>query len=187
MMVSLAALWLPILLAAVVVFIASSVIHMFINWHRHDYARLPDEESIVEAIRTSGAGPGQYLFPCAEDPADNMRSPEIREKWERGPAGTVTVFPAGQMNMGKNLLHWFFYCVAVSLIAGYAGAITLGAGVAYMTVFRVVSTAAFLGYAGAIWQDVIWSGARPAKAMRAIADGLIYALLTAGVFGWLWP
>ena len=36
-MVSLADLWLPILLSAVLVFVASSLIHMVLGWHRHDF------------------------------------------------------------------------------------------------------------------------------------------------------
>jgi hypothetical protein len=187
MMVSLTTLWLPILLSAVAVFVASSVIHMVIRWHNHDYSKLPDEDSIVNAIRSSGAGAGEYVFPSADDPADNMKLPEIREKWERGPAGMIRVFPPGQFNMGKNLVHWFVYCVVVSLLAGYVGGVTLGPGAEYMRVFQVVSTAAFLAYAGAVWQDVIWFAASPANAFRAIVDGLIYGLVTAGVFGWLWP
>ena len=38
-MVSIASLWLPIVLAAVIVFIASSVIHMLPLWHKSDYAQ----------------------------------------------------------------------------------------------------------------------------------------------------
>jgi len=186
-MVSLAALWLPILLAAVAVFIASSVVHMVIGWHKNDYGKLPNQDSIVDAIRSSGATTGEYLFPCADDPADNMKSPEILEAWARGPAGIVRVFKPGPVNMGKNLIHWFFYCVVVSLLAGYVGAATLGPGTAYAGVFQVVGTAAFLAYAGATWQNVIWAGARPASAFKSILDGLLYGLVTAGVFGWLWP
>lgn len=187
MFVSLPALWLPILLSAVAVFIASSAIHMLIGWHDGDFAKLPDEEAVVDALRESGAGAGQYIFPRADDPADNMRSPGIREKWEKGPAGTITIFPAGQLNMGKRLVHWFFYCVVISLFAAYMGTATLGPVTRYLSVFQVVGTAAFLGYAGALWQDVIWLGAKPSRAIKSIVDGLAYGLLTAGVFGWLWP
>ena len=100
-MVSLTVLWLPILLSAVVVFIASSVIHMVIGWHNSDYTKLPNEDDVVDALRTAGAGPGEYIFPCADNPADNMRSAEIKEKWAKGPAGKLTIFPAGPLNMGK--------------------------------------------------------------------------------------
>lgn len=186
-MVSLAALWLPIVLSAVVVFVASSLIHMVIGWHNSDYTKLPAENDVVEALRAAGVGPGEYIFPCADNPADNMKSPEIQEKWAKGPAGKLTVFASGPMNMGKRLTHWFFYSVVVSLFAGYMGSATLAAGTDYLHVFQVVGTAAFLGYSGSIWQEVIWMGARPSSALKSIIDGLIYGLLTAGVFGWLWP
>ena len=47
MMISLVALWLPILIAAVVVFLASSVIHMAIGWHNNEFSKLPDEDGIM--------------------------------------------------------------------------------------------------------------------------------------------
>lgn len=186
-MVSLTALWLPIVLAAVVVFVASSLIHMVIGWHNGDYVKLPHEDDIVEALRTAGVGPGEYVFPCADDPADNMKSPEIQEKWAKGPSGKLTVFPPGPLKMGTKLANWFFYCVVVGLFAGYVGSATLAPGTDYLHVFQVVGTAAFLAYSGAIWQEVIWMGAKPWSAVKSIVDGLVYALLTAGVFGWLWP
>lgn len=43
-MVTLSALWLPILLSAVIVFVASSIIHMAIPIHKNDYRQLPDED-----------------------------------------------------------------------------------------------------------------------------------------------
>lgn len=187
MMISLVALWLPILIAAVVVFLASSVIHMAIGWHNNEFSKLPDEDGIVGAIEAAKAAPGEYVFPSADNPADNMKSPEIIARWERGPAGFVRIYKPGPLAMGKRLGHWFLYCMGVSLFAGYLGAATLGPGADYLAVFRVVGTAAFLAYAGSIWQEVIWFSAPVSNALKSIADGLIYALLTAGVFGWLWP
>ena len=185
-MVSLAALWLPIVLSAVFVFIASSVIHMLIGWHNSDFAKLPSEDAIRTAMRDAGVEAGTYFFPCADNPKDNM-APEMQAKFAEGPSGRMTVFPKGPMQMGKKMLHWFFYCVVVSLFAGYLGSATLAPGTHYLHVFQVVGTAAFLGYSGAVWQEVIWWGGRPSSALKSIVDGLIYGLLTAGVFGWLWP
>ena len=186
MMVALSALWMPILLSAVAVFIASSAIHMVVKWHNSDFKKLPDEEGIRTAMREAGVDAGTYFFPCHDDPSQNM-SPEMQEKFAEGPSGKMYVYPKGPVNMGKNMLHWFFYCVVISLFAGYLGAATLGTGTNYLQVFQVVGAAAFLGYSGSIWQEVIWWGAQPTSALKSIADGLIYALLTAGVFGWLWP
>lgn len=187
MSVSLAALWLPILLAAVAVFIASSVIHMVIGWHNNAFRKLPDQEAVVDAIARAGVEPGDYLFPCADNPADNMKSPEVMAAWEKGPAGFLRVYTPGPLAMGKSLAHWFAYCVVVSLFAGYLGGATLGPGADYLAVFRVVGTAAFLAYAGSMWQEVIWFAAPVGNTIKSIVDGLVYALLTAGVFGWLWP
>jgi len=187
MLVPLSALWLPMVLAAVAVFIASSLIHMVIGWHNSDYRKLPGEDEILDAMRKAGVSQGDYLFPCAEDPRDNPKSPEILEKWKRGPAGHMTVMPAGGPSMGRNLSLWFIYCLVIGLFAGYVGAATLAPGTEYLRVFQVVGTAAFLGYAGGAWQAAIWWGKAPTAALKDMLDGLLYGLLTAGVFGWLWP
>ena len=57
----------------------------------------------------------------------------------------------------------------------------------YLEVFRVAGTTAFLGYAAAQVQDSIWKGQPWGVTLKHVLDGLIYALLTAGTFGWLWP
>jgi hypothetical protein len=185
-MVALSALWLPVVLSAVAVFIASSLIHMVIGWHNSDYGKLPNEDAIRDAMRDGNVEPGDYYFPRADDLKDNM-SEAMQAKFAAGPSGKMTVFPKGPVNMGKNLLHWFFYCVVIGLFAGYVGSATLAAGTDYLNVFQVVGTAAILGYAGGAWQAVIWAGRKPMSALKDLADGVIYGLLTAGVFGWLWP
>src|SRR6266851_8791731 len=43
-MVSLSALWLPIVLSAVIVFVASSIMYMLLPYHRSDYRKLPEED-----------------------------------------------------------------------------------------------------------------------------------------------
>ena len=40
-MTPLSALWLPIVLSAVIVFVASSIMHMVLPYHRSDYHKLP--------------------------------------------------------------------------------------------------------------------------------------------------
>ena len=45
----------------------------------------------------------------------------------------------------------------------------------------------FSPYAVALWQLSIWYGRSWRITIMYTLDGLIYALLTAGVFGWLWP
>ncbi len=124
-MVSLTALWLPILLSAVIVFIASSIIHMVLPYHRSDYRQLPDEDKLLATLRAAGLKPGLYHFP---------------------------------------------FCTRKD-----------------MTVFHVAGTAAFLAYCLGPLVNGIWKGQPWSVVLKESFDGLIYSLLTAGTFGWLWP
>jgi len=62
-MVPLSALWLPILLSAVIIFVASSVMHMLLPYHRGDYQQLPDEDKVLATLRAAGLMRGLYIFP----------------------------------------------------------------------------------------------------------------------------
>ena len=185
-MTSLAALWLPILLSAVLVFLASSVINMATPWHKHDYRKVPDESRFQDAVRPLGLTPGGYMVPRAMSGAE-ARSAEFTARMQQGPVVIMSVLPSGAYKLGRNLAQWFLYLVVVSLFAGYIASRALPAGADYPSVFRFVGTSAFLAYALALWQDSIWYGRSWSVTFRATVDGLLYALLTAGVFGWLWP
>ncbi len=185
-MVSLAALWLPIVLSAVLVFVASSVIHMVLNLHRKDYGKLPGEENVMAALRKEGVAPGNYYFPCPEDPKQ-MKSPEMMEKYKQGPIGFLNVMPSGMPAMGKFLTQWILYCLVVAFFVAYLTGRTQAPGADYLAVFRVAGTAAFMGYGLAYPAESIWKGQNWSTTVRFLVDALVYALLTAGVFGWLWP
>lgn len=185
-MVPLTALWLPVLLSAVLVFVASSLIHMVLGWHNGDYDRLPDEDAVMGALREHGVGPGDYAFPRPEDP-EEMKSPEFQESYARGPTGFLTVIPAGPMAMGKQLAQWFAYTLVIGVLVALVAGRALAPGAEYMAVFHVVALAAFLGYAGGEPVRSIWWRRSWATTARHVVDGLAYALLTAGSFGWLWP
>ena len=185
-MVPITALWLPILLSAVIVFVASSIFHMLLPFHRSDYRKLPAEEKVQEALRSAGVTPGPvYFFPhCSHK---DMRSPETLEKFKRGPVGHITIMPSGPPAMGKNLVQWFLYCILVGIFVAYLCGHTLAAGTQYLEVFRVAGTIAFLGYSFGHILDSIWKAQAWSVTFKHVVDGLIYALLTAGTFGWLWP
>lgn len=184
-MVSLAALCMPIVVSAVFVFIVSSVVHMALKYHKADYRPLPDEARQMEALR--GIAPGYYVFPHCPD-MKGLSDPEMVAKFERGPRGLLAVAPSGPPTMGKELTLWFVYTLLVSLFAGYLAAHAgLGAGAHYLAVFRVVGAAAFMSYGLAAMVDAIWKGIPWGNVLRAMFDGLLYALVTAGTFGWLWP
>ncbi len=183
-MVGLASLWLPILLAAIVVFVASSIAWMVLPHHRTDFSRLPDEDAVRQALKE--VAPGEYSFPHAAGSAD-WKSPEWLEKAKAGPNGLLTMIPAGPPQMNKSLVQWFVHCLLVSLFVAYVTGRALPAGSDYLAVFRIAGTVAFLAYSAAHVPGAIWMGHRWSRALKDVADGLVYGLLTAGVFGWLWP
>ena len=184
-MVSLTALWLPILLSAVIVFIASSIIHMVLAYHRSDYRQLPDEDKLLATLRAAGLKPGLYHFPfCTRK---DMNSPAAQEKYKQGPVGMLTVFPSGPINMPKFHGMWFVYCLLVSLFVGCLTGRTVAPGAHYRAVFHVAGTAAFLAYCLGPLVNGIWKGQPWSVVLKESFDGLIYSLLTAGTFGWLWP
>ena len=184
-MVSLSALWLPILLSAVIVFIASSIVHMVLPYHRSDYRPLPDEDKVLAVLRSAGLSRGLYHFPfCTHK---EMKSPAMSEKFKQGPVGMLTVFPSGPPAMPKFLGLWFVYCLLIGFFVAYLAAHTVAPGTVYLAVFRVVGTAAFLSYSLATFSNGIWKGQPWPMVIKEMFDGLLYALLTAGTFAWLWP
>jgi hypothetical protein len=185
-MIPLITLWLPILLSAMIVFFASFIMHMVLTYHRSDYRKLPDEELVTDALRNAGVTKGSaYFFPYCK--FEEMKSPPVIEKFKRGPVGLLTVLPSGPPAMGKNMVQWFLYCVVISIFAAYLSGRLLAPGTAFLQVFRVVGTIAFLGYGAAHAQESIWSGRSWVVTFKHLFDSVIYALLTAEIFGWLWP
>ncbi|HCZ33246.1 MAG TPA: hypothetical protein DHV93_07190 [Holophagaceae bacterium] len=185
-MVSLTHLWLPIVLSAVFVFAASSLIHMVIKWHASDYRALPNEEEVRAALQKAAQSPGQYVIPHCGDMKD-MEKPEMQQKYKDGPIGFIMLSPNGAPNMGKALGMWFLYSLAVAFMAAYVASRTLGPGTHYLQVFRVVGAVSFLTYAGGSVQMGIWAGKPWRSVVKDLLDGLIYGLVSAGAFGWLWP
>jgi hypothetical protein len=184
-MVSLTALWLPILLSAVLVFVASSLIHMLLGWHAGDWKKFPSEDAVLDALRPFDLAPGDYVAPRPASMAE-MNTEVFKAKMARGPRVTLTVLPPGN-SMPRNLALWFVYSIIVAVFAAYVASMTLAAGTAYLAVFRVTGTVAFAGYALALWQNWIWYSRSLGYTIRSTIDGLVYALLTGGAFGWLWP
>ena len=184
-MIGLSALWLPILLSAVLVFVASSLIHMVSPWHKTDYPKMANEAEVMGALRPLGIPPGDYFFPRPAG-RDDMKSSAFAEKLKRGPVATLTVMPGG-LSMGRNLALWFVYIVVIGVFSGYVAGRALPAGAPYLRVFQLAGATAFIGYSAALWQMSIWYHRSWTTTIKSTVDGLIYAMLTAGTFGWLWP
>ena len=183
-MVSLAHLWLPILLSAVFVFVASSLIHMAFKWHNSDYHGFSNEDEVRAAITKGSPPPGQYVLPYCADHKD-MGGEAMQTKMKEGPVGFVILrapCPKG-MNMAPMLIQWFLFCVLVSL---FTALILAHSGLqGYKPVFHTAAIAAFMGYAFGTIPMGIWWGQPWRSVAKGMLDGLIYACLTAGTFGWL--
>ena len=185
-MTSLATLWLPILLSAVFVFIASSVIHMALPWHKKDFRGVPQEEQVAAALRPYAIPPGDYMLPKPET-MKQLRSPEYADRLARGPVLMMTVMPNGMSAMGGMLAKWFVYLVVVAAIAAAVASTTLGRAADSKLIFHTVALTSFLGFAAALWQMSIWYHRSVMTTLRSTIDGAIYAAITAGTFVWLWP
>jgi len=185
-MTQLSALWLPILLGTVFCFIASSIIHMSALWHKNEYPRLPDEEKARAAIGALNVPPGDYMLPRCKSMKD-MGTEDFKEKLRQGPKWIITVMPPGEGGMAASLVYWFFFQMLVLLFAAYVSSHALAAGAHYHEVFRYIGATAFMGFAlgqipHSIWYQRAWS-----TTLKLMFDGLIYACIAAGTFGWLWP
>jgi len=184
-MAFLTALWLPILLSAIFVFIASSIMHMLLPYHKGDYRQLPDEDKVLAALRGAALSRGLYILPYGTH--KDMKSPAMIEKYKQGPVGMLTVFPSGPPAMPKFLVQWFAFTLIISFFVAYLTGHTVPFGTNYRAVFRVAGTAAFLAYGLGNLSNGIWKGQPWSMTVKEVIDGFIYGLLTAGTFGWLWP
>jgi hypothetical protein len=184
-MVSLHALWLPTLLSAVFVFVASSIMHMVLPYHRNDYTKLPEEDKVLPALRDAGLTRGLYIFPFGTH--KDMNTPAMVAKYKAGPVGMMTVFPPGPPVIPKFLAMWFGYCLIIGYFVAYLTGRTVAFGTPFRAVFPVAWTAAFLAYGIGQLSNGIWRGHPWSVVIKEVVDGVIYASVVAGTFGWLWP
>ena len=184
-MVGLDVLWLPILVSALVVLSANALMWMVLPHHRPDWKKLPGEDAVLDCLREQDVRPGQYTLPYFLP--SQLREPEIQEKIRRGPMLMMVVEPTEPPPVARATVLSLLHNLIVSSLVGYLAASTLEAGASYLEVFRVAGTAAILGHAGSIALGAIWLSRTWSSILKEIADGVVYGLLTAGVFGWLWP
>jgi hypothetical protein len=179
-------LWLPILVSSVIVFVASSVIHMAPLWHKSDFPKMPMEAQALDALRPLAIPPGDYFIPRASG-MEEMRSQQFKDKMARGPVALLTVMPSGPISMNRNLVQWFVFLLVVGVFVAYITGRSLPIGTPYLRVFKSVAVTTFIAYSLALVELSIWYRRSWVLTLKSALDGVIYGLLTAGVFGWLWP
>jgi hypothetical protein len=183
-MVFLAQLWLPVVVSAVLVFLASAAFHMLVPFRQREWQRPPDEGALQAALRQ--ARPGLYAFPLPANPRERGR-PEALARWAEGPSGWLAVVPPGPIDMGRNLGLSLLLNLAVSAVVAYVAFHALGGGARYGAVFRLVGTVGFLAYAVGAPYESIWFWRPWRSSAMTLVEALGYGLLMAGTFGWLWP
>lgn len=183
-MVSLGQLWLPILIAAVACHLVGFLMWMLLPHHRSDWSPVPDEGALRNLLKGKLA-PGLYIVPFGTH-AD-MRTPEMVAKRTEGPNLFLTVLPNGVGSMTPYMVKNLLFHAFVSLLVAYVGVHALPIGTGFGRVIQVLATAGILAYALNWGHATIWFGKPFKVAMKEAFDGLVMALVTAAIFGWLWP
>jgi hypothetical protein len=182
----LGSLWLPVIVSAIVVFVGSSILHMFLKYHNLDHKPLPNEDAVREAIAKGDPAPGVYFTPYCSDHRQ-MREPATLARFTKGPVAMLTVLPKGAPALPKHLALWTGFCLLVSFTTAYIARHTLHPGDDGMLVMRITGAVAFTAYGFSHVSDSIWKGQPWANTARALVDAAVYALLTGVTFRLLWP
>jgi hypothetical protein len=181
---SIASLWLPILLSAAAVWIAGAVIWMALPHHQKDFGKLADDEGLRAYIKSAGIPPGNYGFPEFGSHAE-ANSPEGKKKMESGPVGMLSVW--GPVSMGRNMLLTFLVNLVVSALIGYVGAAAIPPDSSFLHVFRVLGTVGILAWSFSFLPNGIWFQHTPRALAMNVIDGFAYGMITGLVFAALWP
>jgi len=184
---TLLALWLPILLSAVVVFVISSLVHMVIKWHASDYSALANEDAVRAAIRAGNPTPGRYVVPHCQDMKD-MGSEAMLKKYQEGPVGHFTLGPTGAPNIGKNLGQWFLWSLVVAIVAAcLASRLIAWDHARAPAAAKLVGAVTFIAHGFGTVTESIWAMRPWSSSVKYLLDAALYAIGSGLIFLWLWP
>jgi len=184
--ITLLQLWMPIVLGTFLAWIASALIHVLAKYHNSDYQKLSNEEEVMTAVRNGSPNLGIHALPHCIDMSE-MNDPQVQEKFIKGPVAFLTVFPNGLPNMGKLMVQQISFFLVGCILIAYCATQALSAGTEYMVVFRFVASVGFLAFGWAQVPMSIWYGHPWSTTAKYLLDALIYGLVVAGTFAWLWP
>jgi hypothetical protein len=182
-MSDLATLWLPIVAAAIAVFVASSLVHMVFRWHNSDYRGLADEDAVAAALR-GNAAPAMYMLPHCTD-MKAMQDEAVQKRFREGPVAIITLRRPAAPTMGPYLAQWFVLNVVIAATVGLMMFHLVG-GDAH----RAACTGGFitfLAYSVGSLQAGIWFGKPWGVVAKDLLDGALYGAATAAAFWFLWP
>jgi hypothetical protein len=175
-------LWLPVVVSGVALFIASWAAWMLLPHHKKEWGRLPEEDAIMNALKSANIPAGQFMFPCPVTPND-WKTADFKAKMQAGPNGNLVVW-SGPCSMGKNMACTVLFFLVANFVIAYLAAQALAPGSDLMKVFQFVGTAGILTYGTANILNGIWFGR---KMVADIVDGIVYGLITGAIFAAMWP
>jgi hypothetical protein len=183
---SLFQLWLPVLVSAIGVFFASSLIHMVFKWHNSEYRALPNEDEVRKVIGSANLSAGLYSTPHCTDMKD-MQGEAMQEKFRTGPVALITVRTPGAPAMGKYLVQWFILNIVVAALGGLLALQTMGIAANPHYAGHFIGLFSMIVYACGSVQESIWMGRPWSATMKNILDAFIYGVVSALIFWQLWP
>lgn len=180
-------LWLPVLAAAIFVFVASSLIHMVFKWHNSDYRKLANEDEVRATVRAGSPAPGQYVIPHCTDMKE-MQSEALQDKFREGPVALLTVKPNRLPSMGPTLGTWYLLNLAVALVAALVSLHAFGLNAdAACRAGCLGGILTFMSYGIGSVSNGIWMGRPWSAVAKDLLDAAIYGAVTGLAFCWLWP
>lgn len=186
MTITLMQLWLPILLSGIFCWFASALIHMLIKYHNFDYKKLSNEEQVGDALREGNPKPGLYHMPHCTDMKE-MNNETMQAKFKKGPIAMISVFENGMPPMGKLLAQQLAFFLGGCFLIAYVATLSVTPSVEFIVVFRFIMIISFITFGYGLIPESIWMGRPWATCLRYLLDALIYAVIVAATFAWLWP
>lgn len=183
-MTPITSLVLPILAAAVAVFVLSSLLQMM-PWHKRDFGNVPDDDTFLNAIRQMNIPPGDYCVPSPRL-ASGEKNPQFVEKWAAGPGVTMTVIPPSD-SMIRYLAQWLAFTLLVATLSGWIAGMIVPPGGDQHAAFHFAAIITFLSYSLGAWPLSIWYHRKWSTALKGTFDAFLYCLATGFVFSVLWP
>lgn len=184
-MVTLTSLWLPILVSAVAVFVVGFIMNMVLPHHRNDFSGAENEAGLQDALRGHNLSKGQYFVPYANTPK-SMSDPAYVERAEKGPVAIIHILENGVGPKPPQFAAYFAQLLLIGVFVAYTAGVALGPDASYLRVFQVAGATAIIAHIGALIGNSVWWGFTWSSTFKHMFDGVVYGLVTAGVFGWLW-
>lgn len=179
-------LWLPIVVAAIGVFAASSLIHMVFKWHNSEYRGLPNEDEVRRVLGHADLTPGMYVTPHCTDMKE-MGTDAIQQKFRDGPVATIILRAPGSPAMGKSLSQWFTLNIVIAALGAMLAILAFGiAGDAHQS-GHFIGIFTMIAYGCGSVQESIWMGRPWSATFKYLLDAFIYGAVSAVIFWQLWP